>query len=73
MEVVLEVVELGTTNPFQNVDELVVLLKFLSFETKNWLGVAIVTLYWLPLFPKQELINMYVAAMFTRIILSFSF
>jgi hypothetical protein len=46
---------------------------FLSFETKSWSGVAIVTLYWLPLFPKQELMNMYVTAMFTKIVLSFFF
>ncbi|KAI9766766.1 MAG: hypothetical protein M1839_004770 [Geoglossum umbratile] len=44
---------------------------FLSFETKSWSGVAMVTLYWLPLFPKQELMNMYVTAMFTKIVLSF--
>ena len=43
----------------------------LSFETKSWSGVAIVTLYWLPLFPKHELMNMYVTAMFTKIALSF--
>lgn len=44
---------------------------FLSFETKSWSGVATITLYWLPLFPKQELMNMYVTAMFTKIVLSF--
>ena len=42
---------------------------FLSFQTKNWSGVAIVTLYWLPLFPKQELINMYVTAVLTKTVL----
>ena len=46
---------------------------FLSFQTESWSGVAIVTLYWLPLFPKQELMNMYVTAMFTKIVLSFFF
>ena len=30
MEVVLEAIELGTTDPFQNFDEMVVLLCFLS-------------------------------------------
>ena len=46
---------------------------FLSFETKSWSGVAIVTLYWLPVFSKQELMNMYLTAMCTKIVLSFLF
>ncbi|KAH8811279.1 hypothetical protein F5884DRAFT_269731 [Xylogone sp. PMI_703] len=46
---------------------------FLSFTTQSWSGVAIVTLYWLPLFPKQELMNMYATAILTRIVLSFFF
>lgn len=46
---------------------------FLSFQAKDWSGVAIVTLYWLPLFPKQELMNMYVTVIFTKIVLSFFF
>ena len=46
---------------------------FLSFETNFWTGVAVVTLYWLPLFSKQELMSMYVTAMFTKIVLSFFF
>ncbi|KAI8649100.1 HET domain-containing protein [Fusarium keratoplasticum] len=49
------------------------LVFFLSFETESWSGVGIVTLYWLPLFPKQELMNMYVTAMFSKIVLSFFF
>jgi hypothetical protein len=74
MEVVLEAVELGTTDPFQNFDEMVLLLWFLfSFEAKYLPGMAIVTLYWLPLFPKQELMNIYVTAVFTKIVLSFFF
>lgn len=44
---------------------------FLSFQTKNWSGVGIVTLYWLPVFSKQELINMYVTVIFAKLILSF--
>ena len=43
----------------------------LSFQTKDWSGVIIVTLYWLPLYPKKELIKMYVTAMLTKIALSF--
>ncbi|UKZ84052.1 hypothetical protein TrVFT333_011868 [Trichoderma virens FT-333] len=43
---------------------------FLHFETNGWSGVAVVTLYWLPLFPSQELVSMYVIAMFTKIVLS---
>jgi hypothetical protein len=46
---------------------------FLSFQSKSWSGVAIVTLYWLPLFPKQELMSMYLIATFTKIVLSFFF
>ena len=46
---------------------------FLYFGTKTWLGVAAVTTYWLPLFPKQELMNMYVMAILTRIFRSFFF
>lgn len=46
---------------------------FLSFTTESWSGVAIVTLYWLPLFPTQELMNMYITAMFTKFVLSFFF
>ena len=46
---------------------------FLSFNAKSWSGVAIVTLYWLPLFPKQQLVDMYVTAMFTKIVLAFFF
>ena len=48
-------------------------LFFLSLQTKSWSGVAIVTLYWLPLFSKKELMNMYVTAMSTKILLSFFF
>ena len=46
---------------------------FLSFQINDWWRVVSVTLYWLPLFPKQELINMFVTAIFTKIILSFFF
>ena len=48
-------------------------LFFVSFETKSWSKVAIVTLYWLPLYSKKELMNMYVTAMSTKILLSFFF
>ncbi len=43
---------------------------FNHFQTKYWSGVALVTLYWLPLFSKQELMNMYTTAVFTKILLS---
>lgn len=46
---------------------------FLYFQIKNWSGVAVVTLYWLPLFSKRELTNMYVTAMFTKMVISFFF
>ena len=45
----------------------------LNFQTKTWSGVAAITFFWLPLFPTRELINMYVTAIFTRIVLSFFF
>lgn len=46
---------------------------FFSIETRNWSQLAVVTLYWLPLFPKKDLMYMYATAMFTRIILLFFF
>ena len=46
---------------------------FLSFETKRWSGVVMVTAYWLPLFSTQELTNLCVTAMFTKIIRLFYF
>ncbi|PQE09588.1 het domain protein [Rutstroemia sp. NJR-2017a WRK4] len=44
---------------------------FASFLMRNWTGVLTVTLYWLPLFDKQELANMYVIATVTMAVLSF--
>lgn len=41
---------------------------FLSFQTETWSSVAIVTLYGLPLFPKRELMRMYVTATFTKVL-----
>ena len=46
---------------------------FLGFQFNNWSDVAVVTLYWLPLFPTRELMNMYITATFTKIVLSFFF
>ena len=46
---------------------------FVSFQFNFWSGVAMITLYWLPLFSKQELMNMYVTAIFSKIVLSFFF
>lgn len=46
---------------------------FLSFQTRSWSAVTTVTLYWLPLFPKQELMNMYVTAFLSKMVLSFFF
>ena len=46
---------------------------FIYFQFNLWSGVATVTLYWLPLFSKQELMNMYVTAIFTKIVLSYFF
>ncbi len=46
---------------------------FLSFQAKHWSGVAMVTLCWLPLFSTRELINMYVTAMITKVVLLFFF
>lgn len=46
---------------------------YLTFQAKLWSGTAIVTLYWLPLFPTQELVNMYFSAMFTKLVISFFF
>lgn len=43
---------------------------FVSFQSKAWSGVAITTLYWLPVFPKQELMNMYLTAMVSKFVLS---
>lgn len=42
---------------------------FLSFQHRNYLGVAIVSVYWLPLFPVQELMNMYATAILAGIVL----
>ena len=74
MEVVLEAIKLGTAFPSST------LMKwwcffcfFLSFQTNNWRFAVSVTPYWLPLFPKQELMNMFVTAIFTKIVLSFFF
>ena len=43
----------------------------LHFEANSWSGMVRVTLYWLPLFPARELMNLYVRAMFTKIVVSF--
>lgn len=44
---------------------------FLSFPTNDWPGVAIFTLYWLPQSSKQDLMRMYVIAIFTQVVFSF--
>ena len=44
---------------------------FLSFQDREWSRVAMITLYWLPLFPMQELRNLYLTVIFTKIVLSF--
>ena len=46
---------------------------FLNFHTGSWSQVVVVTLYWLPLYPKRQLMNMYVTAVSTKIVLSFFF
>lgn len=46
---------------------------FLAFNNNGWLGVATITLYWLPEFPTQELVNMYLKASMTRIALALFF
>ena len=46
---------------------------FFYFQFNLWSGVATVTLYWLPLYSKQDLMNMYVTAIFTKVLLSFFF
>ena len=46
---------------------------FLNFQTGSWSQVVVVTLYWLPLFPKRQLMRMYVTAVFSKIVLSFFF
>lgn len=46
---------------------------FLDFQAKSWAGVAMVTAYWLPLFPTRELMNLYITAILTKIVLSFFF
>ncbi|KAI9661292.1 MAG: hypothetical protein M1821_009619 [Bathelium mastoideum] len=46
---------------------------FIGFQAGTWPEVAVVTLYWLPLFPTQELVNMYLTAMFSKTVLSFFF
>jgi hypothetical protein len=47
------------------------LLFYRDFLTRNWPGVLAVTLYWLQLFDKQELANMYVKAMITTVVYYF--
>ena len=42
---------------------------FVYFENKSWSGLAIDTLYWLPMFRKQELMIIYVSAMLMSIVL----
>jgi hypothetical protein len=42
-----------------------------SFLAESWSGVVVITLYWLPLFPKQELMGMFVIAMLAKLVLSF--
>jgi hypothetical protein len=46
---------------------------FIHFYTNNWSGVTMVTLQWLPLFPKEELMNMYVVGILARIGAGFFF
>ena len=46
---------------------------FLNFHTGSWSQVLVVTMYWLPLFPKRQLMGMYVMAVSTKIVLSFFF
>ena len=46
---------------------------FVSFQTEYWLQVAKITLYWLPLYSTKELVNMYVTAIFTKLVLWFFF
>ena len=46
---------------------------FLSFYTGTWSQMAVVTFYWLPLYPTQELINLYITAIITNIVLSLFF
>ena len=41
---------------------------YLNFQTRNWSNVTMVTMYWLPLYPKQELMNMYLTAVTTKIL-----
>lgn len=46
---------------------------FLYFNTGYWSQVAMITMYWLPLFPRKELMNMYMTAIITRIATSIFF
>ncbi len=39
---------------------------FVVFDAQNYLGVAQVTLYWLPLYPRNELMRMYVVAILSN-------
>ena len=60
--------------PFRTLMKLSCSFMFLlSIQTKSWSIVATVTLYWLPLFPTRELMNMCATAIFTRVLLSFLF
>ncbi len=35
---------------------------FVSFVEENYLAMTLVTLYWIPLFPRNELVSMFVTA-----------
>ncbi|KAM3072515.1 hypothetical protein ACMFMG_009313 [Clarireedia jacksonii] len=43
----------------------------IHLQARNWSAVVAITAYWLPLFPTEELISMYVMGVFTNMILSF--
>ncbi|KAH7311345.1 hypothetical protein B0I35DRAFT_395990 [Stachybotrys elegans] len=45
----------------------------LFFLANSWSEMGMVTLYWLRLYPKQELMNMYMTAAFTKMVLFFFF